>query len=134
MFKNLNYELKEMNVNGSNFIKPSIGDAGSVSQAGEPYLPTVTTMYAISPGKKIDVELIVHEQEIIQDVDILPLEGWGRNLSGNQIKGEVYSQNYFYPQQIIKASDPIVMRDLVMVQIAMTPFQYNPSKKRAVSH
>lgn len=128
-FKNINYELKHMDVNGENFIKPTIENAGSVALPGEPFLPTVTTMYAVDPGKKLNVELVIHEQEVVQNIDILPLEGWGRNLTGNPVKGVVYSQNNIFPQEIINASEPIVMRDLVMVQIAMTPFQYNPSTR-----
>ncbi len=88
-FKNLDYELKQLDLNGTNYVKPTIKDAGSAAQPGEPFLPTVTTMYAVNPGKKMNAELIVHEKEVIQNVDILPLEGWGRNLSGNPVKGIV---------------------------------------------
>ena len=129
-YNNHGYELKQVNQNGINYVQPIMEKAGSVAQPGQPYLPTVSTMYAVEPGKKFEVQIIIKNVEIIENVDILPLEGWGNNLTGNAVKGEVYNQNSLFPQVIARASDPIIMRDLVMVQVSVTPFQYNPVLKQ----
>ena len=128
-FNNYGYELKQINQNGINYTKPVMKDAGSVSNPGEPYLPTVSTMYAVDPGKKFEVQVIINETQVLQNIDILPLEGWEAELTGNATKGDSYNQNRSFPANIAKLSEPIVMRDLVMIQVSLTPFQYNPISK-----
>ena len=132
-FKNYGYELKQVEQNGNQYIKPTIqqGD-GLVAKPGEPYLPTVSTMYAISPNKRIEVQVEIIEQETLQNIDIIPFESWERDLTGNALKGNSYEQNKLFPSEIAKASDPIVMRDLVMTQITLTPFRYNPISKELI--
>ena len=132
-FKNYGYELKQVEQNGNQYIKPTIqqGD-GLVAKPGEPYLPTVSTMYAISPNKRIEVQVEIIEQETLQNIDIIPFESWERDLTGNALKGNTYEQNKLFPSEIAKASDPIVMRDLVMTQITLTPFRYNPISKELI--
>ena len=85
-YNNRGYDLKQVNQNGINYVQPIMEKAGSVAQPGQPYLPTVSTMYAVEPGKKFEVQIIIKNVEIIENVDILPLEGWGNNLTGNAVK------------------------------------------------
>lgn len=125
-FSNPGFELKQIEKGGSSFIKPTMVNAGTIIDPGEPELPTVTTFYAVEPGKSYSVNITIQESEIIENVNILPLEGYENDLVGTVQKGDVYQQNELFPSSVVTISEPIVMRDMVMVQVGLTPFQYNP--------
>ncbi len=120
------FELQQIDQDGKSYVKLNMGNAGSMSDPGEPYLPTVSTYYAVEPGKSFSVVVNVQETETIPNVDILPFESWEPNRTGKLVKGDSYVRNVHYPENIATVSDPIVMRGLTMVQVSVTPFQYNP--------
>jgi hypothetical protein len=120
------FELQQIDQDGKSYVKLNMENAGSMSDPGDPYLPTVSTYYAVEPGKSFSVVVNVQEKEIIPNVDILPFESWDANLTGKLVKGDSYVRNSLYPENIATVSDPIVMRGLTMVQVSVTPFQYNP--------
>ena len=120
------FELQQIDQDGKSYVKLNMGNAGSMSDPGEPYLPTVSTYYAVEPGKSFSVVVNVQETETIPNVDILPFESWEPNFTGKLVKGDSYVRNALYPENIATVSDPIVMRGLTMVQVSVTPFQYNP--------
>ena len=123
------FELTEIDKNGTYYIKPEITGAGSKAESGQPDLPTVSTFYATEPGRSYSVEVSIQESEIIPNVEVLPFESWEPELTGNITKGTVYDQNMIFPDQVATVSEPMVFRDLVMVQVSLTPFQYNPVTK-----
>ena len=120
------FELQQIDQDGKSYINLNMENAGSISDPGEPYLPTVSTYYAVEPGKSFSVVVNVQETETIPNVNILPFESWDANLTGKLVKGDSYAQNALYPETIATVSDPIVLRGLTMVQVSVTPFQYNP--------
>jgi len=120
------FELKQIEQNGEIFIKPEMQNAGSMVDPGDPYLPTVSTYYAVEPGKTYSVQIDIQETETISNIDIFPLEGWDPNLTGQTVKGRSYSENALFPVSIATVSEPLIFRGLTMVQVAVTPFQYNP--------
>ena len=121
-----NYDLTQIEQYGDVFTKPELKDAGTIVNPGDPYLPTVSTYYAVEPGKQFSASVTIQETEIIQNVNILPLEGYHANLKGRAIAGNTYSQDALFPENIVTVSEPIIMRGLTMVQVSITPFQYNP--------
>ena len=52
-FSNPGYELSQILKDGAPFIKPEIEGAGSKSEPGQPDLPTMSTYYAVEPGKHL---------------------------------------------------------------------------------
>ena len=125
-FSNPGYEIVEKTLGNKNYLKPEIENAGSMVSEGEPYLPSVNTFYAVEPGKAYTANVTILNSEIITDVDILPLETWDNVSSGTVEKSPVYNQNKNFPVSFTHVSEPIVMRNMVMVQVSLTPFQYNP--------
>jgi len=128
-FINPGYELTQVIQNGHTYIKPEITGSGTKVEQGEPYLPTLSTYYAVEPGKTFTLEISVQHSEIIEDVDVLPFETWEPEFNGDVLKGDIYSSNVLFPETIANVSEPIVFRDLTMVQVSITPFQYNPVTK-----
>ncbi len=128
-FVNPGYELKEIGNNGVNYIKPEMVGAGSMAQPGEPDLPSTSTFYEVNPGKSYSVNITIQEYDIIENVEILPFNTWDSESVGIGQKGNTYDQNTFFPERLADISDPMVFRDVVMVQVSLTPFQYNPVEK-----
>ena len=123
------YELNQVSQDGIQYLKPEINGAGTVAEPGEPFLPTITTFYAIQPGKNYSASIEILESETLENIDILPFDTWENDPINNLVKGPSYDQAGAFPENIIEISDPIIMRGLAMVQVSLTPFQYNPITK-----
>jgi hypothetical protein len=128
-YSNPGFELKQFNQNGKNYIKPEMLNAGATVEPGQPYLPTISTFYAVEPGKTFSVSATILESETMSNVEVFPLEGWEPDLTGNATEGNIYTKNQNFPENIAIVSEPIIIRGLVLVQVSITPFQYNPISK-----
>ena len=128
-FTNPGYELSQIIKDGVPYIKPEMEGAGSRSEPGQPHLPTISTYYIVEPGKTFTINVSVKESETIENVEIAPFETWDPQPTGMAIKGSVYYESRTYPPEIATVSEPMVFRDIVMVQVSLTPFQYNPVSK-----
>ena len=62
------FELQQVDQDGKSYVKLNMENAGSLSDPGDPYLPTVSTYYAVEPGKSFSVVVSVQEKEIIPNV------------------------------------------------------------------
>ena len=58
-FSNPGYELSQILKDGSQFIKPEMEGAGSRAEPGQPDLPTISTYYAVEPGKIFTREQLI---------------------------------------------------------------------------
>ncbi len=128
-FNNQGFELRQIEMNGEIFVKPEMSNADAVVNPGQPYLPTISTYYAVEPGKSYSVNLTILEEETVTEVDVMPFETWDSKKTGLVTKGDEYLLNEFFPSELATVSDPIILRGLSMVQVSLTPFQYNPQKK-----
>jgi len=138
---NLNLEidavgLKPAELWGDNYKTVGLpgGDklvAGSIGEIGEPEIPSLTTFIAIPDQAGVTVTANYESYEIIDNIDLLPVQtpmpeggfdepvAFARDINA-------YNQNVFYPEMLAEAGEPIIMRDVRMVQIAAYPVQYNP--------
>ena len=128
-FSNPGYEISHILKDGAPFIKPEMEGAGSKSEPGQPDLPTMSTYYAVEPGKIFTINASIKESEVIENVEVVPFETWNSQPTGVIEKGVTYQQSSSFPANIATVSDPMVFRDIVMVQVSVTPFQYNPVSK-----
>ena len=128
-YNNPGYELKQIVNDGISYTKLEMNDAGSISEPGQPYLPTVSTFYAVEPGKAFSVQFTIEQTQTYENVDILPFNNWDNDPAGHGVEGEIYSQDALFPENIAAVSEPIIFRDIAMVQVSITPFQYNPVTK-----
>jgi len=130
------FELKQIVKDGKSFVKPIMKNSGTVSSMGQPFLPSTSTYYGVDPGTSFGVNINIISSEVIQDVDILPMVGLdSEEFYGDNDKGNEYQVNEFFPPEIVSVSNPIIFRELSMVQVTITPFQYNPiSKELLIIH
>lgn len=129
-YNNPGFELKEITKNGATFYKPEMDNSGSVSSPGDPFLPSVSTYYAVEPGKRYTINISVNNKEIIDNVDLGFINSWDTQENNVGLMHETSSnENHLFPTDVAVISDPIIMRDVVVVQLTVTPFQYNSDTK-----
>lgn len=102
---------------------------------GEPELPILTTLIAISDQGGVALSVEYSGFDIIDNIDVAPaqesaIEGQDQSdvpFSKNEI---IYSQDKFFPENLAQAAEPAIMRDLRLVQITLSPVQYNPVRRQ----
>ncbi len=126
-FKVPDFEIEESVVAGVTYKKVKIDNAGYLMETGMPELPILTTTIAIPNHGQVRVELVDTHQKMIQHVIPYPsqdgdIEDTSRNLSLNQA---FYQGTDVYPQEVIKCSEPQILRDFRLVTVQIQPFAWN---------
>ena len=132
-------ELTPVSLNGFDYQEVRLPEAehlfaGEIAEEGKPALPVLTTYLAIPDQAGIDFTIEYSGYDIIEDVDIAPtqpsqLES-GQEPAPFALDQATYSSDQFYPGDLAEVHDPVIMRDLRMVQISMYPAQYNPVSRQ----
>jgi len=106
--------------NGVEWTRLSLPGGGLNSQPGEPELPAVTSWIAIDPTRHYTPEITLGEPEVLENIH-LPI-----------YQAEDDPEHFTSPRttqpDLVTVSEPVVMRDLVMVQVTITPFRYHPEE------
>jgi len=103
---------------------------GTTSDEGLPELPVFSQLVGIPDRSGVRLDVISAEFEIIEGYDILPFQI--PTIEGSEdilpfVKNEeFYKRNEFYPSEPITLGEPVICRDLRMIQVAINPVQYNP--------
>lgn len=102
-------------------------------QAGSPDLPVISRYVAIPRGANVVLNVKNQVTETVSDVDIMPAPELPLDDDKTPMKyvrdERVYSTDAFYPAEPIIASKPTKIRDVDVVIVSVTPFQYNPVTK-----
>jgi len=128
------YEMEDVTLNGQTFKKPVINGAGQTSLEGNPELPVLTTFYAVEPGKSYRANVNIISSEVIENIDLLPWQTW-ENVTTDEIVSfkrnvNTYSDLTPYPENLGVVSETQTFRDLEIVTVSFTPFQYQPLQNR----
>ena len=106
------------------------------NKAGMPNLPVVSRYVAIPRGATVNVNVTKQVTETLQDVVLMPapeLPLDDNNTPMRYVRDEkVYNTDAFFPSQPIVTSEPMKIRDVDVVILSVTPFQYNPVSKELV--
>ena len=66
----------------------------------------------------------------LENIDIVPTQTAipesGLETPEFTIDNAIYNTDSFYPGELAHINDPVILRDIRMVQVAMYPVQYNP--------
>jgi len=107
---------------------------GQLANVGEPEIPTVSSYLAIPDRAGINYTVEYSGFEIIDNIDIVPVQPFTSESGDEQapftLSSSVYSKDEFYPEDVVQVADPVIMRDIRMVQISMCPVQYNPVRRQ----
>lgn len=128
------YDMEDITLNGQTFKRPFINGAGQMSLVGNPELPVLTTFYAVDPGKTYRAQVNIISSEFVENVDLLPLQTW-ENVTTDEIVSfkrnvNTYTNLTAYPENLGVVSETQTFRDLEIVTVSFTPFQYKPLQKR----
>ena len=107
---------------------------GELADNGRPSIPIVSTFLAIPDQAGIQVSVDYSDYDILEDIDLLPVQPSTPESGPGDlpftIDEQIYATDAFYPGELAEAGDPVILRDIRMVQISMYPVQYNPVRKQ----
>jgi len=122
------------NYQSVNPITSSPEKFGETSDEGFPELPLCSQLVAIPDQAGVRLEIISAQYEILDGYNIKPsqpsdTEG-PNGLSGFTINEDFYKQDAFYPPEPVALGEPVICRDLRMIQTVIYPIQYNPATRQ----
>lgn len=127
--KNLSY----ININTQNHIDFASMYKITSLKKGEPCLPLFNESIIIPNQGFSSFEIISSEFELIENVFVAPSKGnLKRNIDPSLIAyefGTIYSEDNFYPLNIINLTRPYNLRSIRGQVISVSPYQYNPVTK-----
>ncbi len=130
------FELKEIEIDGIMMKSVHIPGVFLPNDEGAPDLPGTSRFIAIPQGANASFELISERTEVFENVEIAPAFRIPRgNEDGplSYVKDErIYNTNEFYPKEKILLAETTQMRGVDVVQVGITPFQYNPVSKQLI--
>ncbi len=107
---------------------------GEIAEQGLPDLPLCLQLVAIPDQAGVTAEIISSSYETLENYDIMPTQPPALDGSTEEIPytrdEEFYQKDEFYPPEIVSVGEPVIMRDLRMVQTVVYPIQYNPVTKQ----
>lgn len=130
----IQYSIKHMEINHKNINNYS-GDQivfNNISipfETGNPNLPSENHMIAIPNGSNVSLEINSSQIETINNVDLLPVALIDNGLPSYEKNMTIYSNDSFYPQNIVTITDITTLRGVRVACFSIVPFQYNPVTK-----
>ncbi len=106
----------------------------SWGEVGRPDLPAVHRLFVIPDRKGVQAEIVSAEWRTLHlsQPEILPFQNEetpdGRMTDFFRDE-EVYSADRAYPETMISLGEPIILRDLRLMRLAVCPFRYHPLSK-----
>ncbi|MCL1969694.1 MAG: C25 family cysteine peptidase, partial [Bacteroidetes bacterium] len=126
-------ELVEVDTDyGKAFVLTS-GKAPLILEKGTPEMFYLTSTLIIPDQGGTELEISYSNFRDFENIEIAPSKGnLPRNIDPQSVpytKGDVYSQNKFYPENIVRMREPFIMRDVRGQSVDVYPVQYNPVTK-----
>lgn len=106
------------------------------NETGKPNLPVFSRYIAIPRGAEVSVKVKSQVTETVPDVMMMPAPALPLDNDNAPMRYQrdeaVYSTDAFYPSTPIYTSEAVKIRDVDVVILSVTPFQYNPVTKELV--
>ncbi len=130
------YDLDTVNYQGKDYARISHPDAGDLLEAGLPDLPVFTKALIIPDEGDATLTILSYETTIIPDITAYPEEEMHHDGEGAvdrfTINQEFYQSKGIFPSKIAWLGEPAIMRDLRVVQVTFSPFQYNAANRSLI--
>ncbi|MEI6764544.1 MAG: C25 family cysteine peptidase [Bacteroidota bacterium] len=127
------FSLNSVTTPQGNSVIPALGNTGYIQQAGAPDLPVASASLIIPDLGNMTISIVSSNYTDFPNVDIAPSKGnLLRTIDPASVPytyGAVYSQNSFYPGNLVSLNDPYILRDFRGQAAMIYPFQYNPVTK-----
>lgn len=103
------------------------------NDAGKPNLPSISRHIAIPKGSDVSIKVKNVKSKTINNIDILPAPQPQLDTDNSPAihlrDSSVYMKNQLFPLNPYIISDKMFIRDVEVVMVSITPFQYNPVSK-----
>ena len=116
--------------NKSNYLKIKSEAKGELSIIGMPKLPEYSVSLIVDPTKEYEINYNVVKSHVLKNINIIPNQEIVNGLENDIINSKdlnFYNSSNIYPPININLSSPVIMRDIVVVNVSVVPFKYNPS-------
>ena len=116
--------------NKSNYLKIKSEAKVELSVIGMPKLPEYSFSLIIDPTKEYEINYNVIKSHVLKNINIIPNQEIVNGLENDIINSKdlnFYNSSNIYPPININLSSPVIMRDIVVVNVSVVPFKYNPS-------
>ncbi|MBN2460731.1 MAG: T9SS type A sorting domain-containing protein [Candidatus Cloacimonetes bacterium] len=120
-------ELKELHINDDTFCQPVIQDCRTSGEWAEASIPVYTRLIPLPDQGELRIEDFSWDFEEIQlSHPIFPLGG----EDDLTILQNFPQTDSWLPANVLKISDPVIMRDFRFSQLSLFPLQYNSARNR----
>lgn len=130
------FDITDIDINGMTMSSILLPAVFLPNDEGAPDLPGTSRFIALPQGANATFQILDLRTEVIENIEIAPAF---RIPAGNDdsplvySKNEsIYSNNDFYPEEPVQISKKTQLRGVDVVQLGITPFQYNPVTKQLI--
>ncbi len=108
----------------------SFSEAVWLNNEGEPNLPSVVYKIGIPQDGAVDIIITDYREERVSNAVVEPVYYHGiRELPTPEpmkVYSTVYTENAFFPEDLVEVSEPGYFRDIYTVDVRLNPVRYNP--------
>ena len=126
-------ELFEVETDYGTAFTATTERAPAMLEAGSPDIFYLTTSFIIPDLGSSELEVVYGSYTDFENIEMAPSKGTlSRSIDPQTVpylKGEVYTQNQFYPETLVSLREPFIMRDVRGQSVDVFPVQYNPITK-----
>lgn len=108
----------------------TLPDYGYINEVGKPQLPVIRAFLTV-PSNDVEIEVLSVESSILYNYNIFPFQEPTTDYTETDfsIDNNFYSNDKFYPENIVDVISPGNLRDYRIVQIQINPIHFNPVSK-----
>jgi len=121
---------EEVLIDGNEYSQIIIPHEGILLNRGYPELPHINRSILIPPRSNMEVAVVNSQYEEFDNIYVSPSKGsFSREINPEDVPytfDPMYNEDAWYPQKIVFARDPYIIRDARGMVIQVQPFQYNP--------
>ncbi len=121
---------EEVLIDGKAYSKIILPHEGLFLDRGYPELPHINRSVLIPPRSHMEITIVHSDFVEFKNIDVMPSKGsFSREIDPEDVPytfDAMYHEDAWYPEEIVFARDPYIMRDARGMVIQIQPIQYNP--------
>jgi peptidase C25-like protein len=137
-FELTGFELSPVSIGGVEYQEIRVQHEGATLDAGMPDLPSIVRSIIIPNDAAMAVRVLSSTWTDYENIRIAPSKGnILRTVDPATVPYEfsdTYSEDRWYPEEIVTKSDPYILRDYRGMVVRVHPVQYNPVQNKIRVH
>ncbi len=126
------YRLQSQREGDGDYTRIAHPEAVPALEKGKPELPQFASTIAIPATGNVRLEWQIETSETIEDIDVYPSQGVDLSGDNNTFYRDpaIYSQREYTCEPAVTVGDPVIMRDVRMVNLNISPFGWNAQTRQ----